>query len=80
MADSYLPHPVNFKTTPYPTTNRTYAEARKERLLDSLSEYLDDDDVGLSTFLIDIKTGITELKRHHEDCLDKMNTLLDYLP
>ena len=58
----------------------TYAEQRRERLMESLSEYLDDDDVSLSEFISDIKVCMIELKRHHEDQLDKMTTFMDYLP
>jgi predicted house-cleaning noncanonical NTP pyrophosphatase (MazG superfamily) len=58
----------------------TYEGQRKERLLDTLCEYLDDSDVSLDTFLCDLKTGIIELKKHHEESLDKMNTFYDYLP
>jgi hypothetical protein len=58
----------------------TYEGQRKERLLDTLSEYLDDSDVSLDTFLCDLKTGIIELKKHHEEALDKMITFYDYLP
>lgn len=80
MTDSFLPHPMNFGTMPHLNTDKAYAEQRKERLVESLAEYLDDDDVSLSTFLVDIKTGIIELKKHHQDCLDKMNIFVDYLP
>lgn len=79
MADSHLSHPPNLNPMPYQSTGQTYAEARKERLLDSLAEYLDDDDVSLGTFLADIKTNIIELKKGHENCLDKMNAFIDYL-
>lgn len=89
MADYQpLPHPMNndlsdflrpkqpmhyFKST-------TYEGQRRERLLDTLCEYLDDSDVSLGTFLADLKTCIIELKKHHEEALDKMTTFNDYLP
>jgi hypothetical protein len=63
-----------------PFNTKSYEEQRKERLLDTLFEYLDDSDVSLGTFLADLKTGIIEMKKYHEDALDKMTTFYDYLP
>ena len=63
-----------------PFNTKSYEEQRKERLLDTLFEYLDDSDVSLGTFLADLKTVIIEMKKHHEDALDKMTTFYDYLP
>lgn len=64
---------TDFKST-------TYEEQRRERLLDTLSEYLDDYDVSLGTFLADLKMCIIEMKKCHEEALDKMNAFYDYLP
>ena len=87
MTDPLLPHPLNNDDSffqPQPPLHHfkslTYEGQRRERLLDTLSEYLDDSDVPLGTFLADLKTGIIELKKHHEEALDKMITFNDYLP
>ena len=63
-----------------PFNTKSYEEQRRERLLDTLCEYLDDSDVSLGTFLADLKTCIIEMKKHHEESLDKMTTFFDYLP
>ena len=77
MASDFL-NSLNIPQTHFKST--TYDEQRKERLLDTLSEYLDDCDVSLGTFLADLKTCIIELKKGHEEALDKMVAFNDYLP
>jgi len=43
-----------------------YAKQRKDRLADSIFEYLEDDDVGIEVFYQDLKNEIEEIIAYHK--------------
>ena len=61
-----------------------YAKQRKNRLADSIHEYLEDDDVGLDVFYQDLKDEIEEIITYHklkkEKALGALELILGHRP
>ena len=56
--------------------NAQYAKQRKERLADSINEYLGDSDVPISVFYDDVRDIVEELVSYHETQKEKAASVL----
>ena len=57
---------------------KTYAEQRYERLVETVDEYLNDNEVGAQQFLDDLQKACLELKQHHDRIIDNFTTVQDF--
>lgn len=58
--------------------NKTYEQARYDRLVDSIHEYLCDDEVGSKRFLQDLEKGCLELRGHYDNIIDNFTHIQDF--
>lgn len=56
---------------------KAYEEQRRERLMDSIAEYLDEGEhhTAVSSFLADLDSILTELAEHHKKTLERHSAL-----
>ena len=60
-------------------TYEPYEYMRRERLLETMEEYLGDDKTKAKTFLLDLDYAVTHLKLYHQQRCDELDRILDIL-